>query len=220
MTPAAAQSQRACAAPSAGSRTRSRPVCRSAPQTQQRRSLRSKSTRRSRTAARRDRSEHGAKRTRSADSHQAGCAQVRDPAGEPAPPVRDTSASGTTAIPAICATPINGMARKFNAESGERDARERQRADREQQRLGGDRRSEHRPAARTANRGERETAEISLALRRLRARVARSHDRDDHEDRQASRRRSARTPDRRRSADLARPGCAATSANALSGGLR
>ena len=28
---------------------------------------------------------------------------------------RDTSASGTTTIPAICATPISGMARKFSA---------------------------------------------------------------------------------------------------------
>ena len=66
----------------------------------------------------------GANRTRSADrTRPAAPTCATHPTARPQRR-RDERRSGTTAIPAICATAISGIARKFSAEPGERDARE------------------------------------------------------------------------------------------------
>ena len=61
----------------------------------------------------------------------------------------DTTAAATTAIPAICRRPSTGSPAS-SAPAGERHAREHERADRQQHRLGGRRCREHRASGRCA----------------------------------------------------------------------
>ena len=76
----------------------------------------------------------------------------------------------TTAMPAICATPISGMARS-SAPAPRRSARERQRADRKQQRLGRNRGDEHRPQKKEPQRSRDRQSFVSLRSLRLRGSI-------------------------------------------------
>ena len=80
------------------------------------------------------------------------------PGRTPATASATTSASGTTAMPAICATAISGIARKFSARPAKVTRENRQRADRKQQRFGGGRGGEHRRPTGAQSRSREQSA--------------------------------------------------------------
>ena len=86
-------------------------------------------------------------------------ADVRDPSGQRRQPPATRAPPARRTMPAICATAISGIARKFSDQAGERHARKQERADREQHRFGRERRGEqHRDRATQAS-----TLEASLS---------------------------------------------------------
>ncbi len=124
----------------------------------------------------------GAKRTRSAD-HTRPAAPTCATHPATAAIDRETIASGTTAIPATCATAIRGIARKLSPEAREGDARERQRPDRKEQRLDCERSGEHREG-RSSDPGEPRDRRVVRSVGGLNGLLSRRCGGHDDEDRE------------------------------------